>query len=223
MTRKMKVFAWDFHGTLEQGVEVGFWHILKQIALRRKIAENFTLSEVRKLYGTSIGSYLKHFFPEANDNEIKQMMAEVVEIQTHGHLKKYVTAAPGSIEILTKVRKAGHKNIVLSNSHPEHINPLIKIVRLEHLIEEVYAIDRHYTHKKIDPVREKTKVLKKLIKINKLKNGDLITIGDRATDIEAGIAAGATTYQFLRKGFPVDKTGADYKIYDFAEISREIY
>ncbi len=35
MRKGGKIFAWDFHGTLEQGTEVGFWHILKQIAKKR--------------------------------------------------------------------------------------------------------------------------------------------------------------------------------------------
>lgn len=123
----MKIFAWDFHGTLEQGVEVGFWHILKLIAKDHGIQENFKLTEVRRLYGTSVGSYLKHFFPSASEDEIKRMMADVAAIQNQEHLKKYVKAANGAIPILTKIKIAGHKNIVLSNSHPKHINPLIKI------------------------------------------------------------------------------------------------
>jgi len=31
MTKKQKLFAWDFHGTLEQGTEVGFAEILREI------------------------------------------------------------------------------------------------------------------------------------------------------------------------------------------------
>lgn len=218
----MKIFAWDFHGTLEQGVEVGFWHILKKLAKAKKIQGDFKLVEVRRLYGTSVGAYLKHFFPQADDNEIKNLMSEVAAIQSQDHLKKYVTAAPGAIDVLTKIKKAGHKNIVHSNSHPEHIIPLIKIVGMEHLIDAVYAIDRHYTHKKIDPVKEKIKVLTRLIGENKLASGELIVIGDRATDVDAGIAVDAITYQFLRKGFPIDKTTADYKIYNFEEVLKEI-
>ncbi len=155
----MKIFAWDFHGTLEQGVEVGFWHILKQLAAVGNIKEDFKLDEVRKLYGITVGSYLKHFFPKSSEGEIREMVADVARIQNQSHLKKYVKAAPGAIEVLTKIKEAGHKNIVLSNSHPKHITPLIRIVGMKDLIEEVYAIDRHYTHKKLDPVVEKTILL----------------------------------------------------------------
>lgn len=222
MKLKFKIFAWDFHGTLEQGVEVGFLHILKQIAREHRIRENFKLSEVRRLYGTSVGGYLKHFFPYTSKDGIKQMIAEVAAIQTQEHLKKYATAATGAIEVLTKIKEAGHKNVVVSNSGLEHINLLIEIVGMRDLIDQVYAIDRHYTHEKIDSVREKTKVLKRLVKENQLGSGDFIAIGDRATDINAGISAGAITYQYLRRGFPIDETGANYKIYDFPEILREI-
>lgn len=217
---KFKIFAWDFHGTLEQGVEVGFWHILKKIAKKHKIKENFKLSEVRKLYGITVADYLRHFFPQVAD--ISDIMKEAATIQNQSHLKKYVTVAPGAIEALTKIKQAGHKNVIVSNSHPKHIKPLVKIVGMDKLIDEIYAIDRHYTDKKLDPIVEKTKVLINLIKENGLADGQLIAIGDRASDINAGITAGAITYQYLRRGFPIDKTAADYKIYDFAEILKEI-
>ena len=222
MNKSPKFFAWDFHGTLERGVEIGFWHILKRIAKKRGIKENFELAEVRQLYGTSVSDYLGHFFPKSTNSEIAQMMVDVAKIQNQSHLKKYVTAAPGAIEVLTKIKKAGHKNIIISNSHPKHIKPLVKIIGIINLVDEIYAIDRHYTHKKLDPVKEKTKILRQLIKDNGLKKGQLIAIGDRASDINAGLAAGVITYQFLRRGFPNDKTAANYKIYDFSEILKEI-
>ena len=219
---KFKIFAWDFHGTLERGVEVGFWRILKEVAKARGISENFKLSEVRKLYGITVADYLRHFFPESNPAEIRQMMADVARTQNQTHLKKYVRAAPGAIEILAKIREAGHKNIILSNSHPDHINPLLEIVGMKKLIDEVYAIDRHYTHKKLDPVVEKTKVLRKLVKEYGLRAGQLIAIGDSESDIAAGTRAGAVTYQYIRRGFPLRETEATHKMYHFQQLLSEI-
>ena len=111
---------------------------------------------------------------------------------------------------------------MLSNSHPKHIEPLISLVGIKDLISHVYAIDRHYSHKIQNPTEEKTKILRKIIKKRNLKRGQLIAIGDKAADVNSGIAVGAITYQYLRKGFPTDKTRADYKIYDLREILREI-
>lgn len=217
-----KLFAWDFHGTLEEGVEVGFWQILKQLRKKYKTSVKITLPAVRKKYGVSVANYLRYFFPECNTSQIKAMMKKVAEIQNQKHLKKYVKPAPNAIKVLSKIKAAGGENIVVSNSHPNHINPLIDIVGMRPLIGEVYAVDRHYSVKKQDPTREKAKILKKIIQRGKVKRGQLIIIGDKANDINAGLAVNAVTYQYLRKGFPYDKTRADYKISDLRQILKEI-
>ena len=222
MTKNAKLFAWDFHGTLEEGVEVGFFEILKQLKKEYKTNVKITLSEVRKKYGISVADYLRYFFPQANLSQIKAMMKKIAHIQNQDHLKRFVKAAPYAVEVLEKIKNAGFENIVLSNSHPKHINPLIALVGMKNLISQVYAVDRHYNHKKQNPTAEKAKILRKIIKKENLKKGQLVTIGDKAADVNSGIAIGAVTYQYLRKGFPTDKTNANYKIYDLREILREI-
>ena len=222
MYKKTKIFAWDFHGTLEEGVEVGFFEILKQLQKNHKTDVKITLPEVRRKYGVSVANYLRHFFPRANLSEIKEMMKKIAQIQNQNHLKKYVRPAPKAIEVLSKIKEAGYDNVVVSNSHPKHIEPLIKIVGMNKLISQIFAIDRHYSHKRQDPTKEKIKIFKMIIKQRKLKSGQLIVIGDKAADVNAGRLAGAITYQYLRKGFPIDETEADYKIHELMEILREI-
>ena len=217
---KRELFAWDFHGTLERGVEIGFWHILKQLAKKWQIKEDFKLEEVRRLYGVSVFDYLHHFFPKSSHKQIKAMMVRVAQVQNQNHLKIYVTAAPGAIEILSKIKKAGHKNIVVSNSHPEHIWPLVKLVRMESLIDEIFAVDRHYTDRKIDVVYEKAKSIKNYAQKHKIEK--IIVIGDKPDDIQAGLSIGAITYQYKRPDFPPVKTHAHFQITDFMELLKEI-
>ena len=221
-TNKPKVFVWDFHGTLEEGVEIGFFEILKKLAKGNKAGRKITLSAVREKYGITVADYLRYFFPEANTSQIKKMMGEVAKIQNQNHLKKYVRPAPGAIEVLSKIKEAGYENVVVSNSHPKHIEFLIDIVGMKNLIDHVFAVDRHYSPKKQDPVKEKVKIFEAIIKRRKLKSRQLIAIGDKATDVNAGILAGATTYHYLPKKFPIDKTNADFKIHNLREILREI-
>lgn len=218
-----KIFAWDFHGTLERGVEVGFWHILKQIAKERRIRENFKLSEVRGLYGISVAEYLRHFFPQSSDLALRQMRARIAEVQNQKHLKKFVKPAPRAIEVLTKIKQAGHVNIVISNSSPKHIGPLVDVLGMKKLIEEIYAIDRHYSDAAEDPTEAKTRVLKDVIRRNNIGDGGLIVIGDRAVDINAGLSVGAITYQYLRADLQLEKTSAKYKLHDLREVLRESY
>ena len=222
MTKKPKLFAWDFHGTLEEGVEVGFFEILKQLQKNHKTDVKIALPEVRRKYGVSVANYLRHFFPRANLSEIKEMMKKIAQIQNQNHLKKYVRPAPKAIEVLSKIKEAGYDNVVVSNSHPKHIEPLIKIVGVNKPKSEILAIDRHNSHKRQNPTKEKIKIFKMIIKQRKLKSGQLIVIGDKAADVNAGRLAGAITYQYLRKGFPIDETEADYKIHELMEILREI-
>src|SRR3990167_775088 len=160
MTKNAKLFAWDFHGTLEEGVEVGFFEILKQLKKEYKTEVKITLSEVRKKYGVSVADYLRHFFPKANLSQIKTMMKKIAQIQNQEHLKKFVQPGPYAVEVLRKIKRAGFENIVLSNSHPKHIEPLIMLVGMKNLISKVYAVDRHYSHKKQNPTEEKAKILK---------------------------------------------------------------
>ena len=179
MTKKQKLFAWDFHGTLEEGVEVGFFEILQQLKKEYKTDVKITLSEVRKKYGVSVADYIRYFFPKANLSQIKAMMKKVAQIQNQDHLKKFVKPSPHALEVLGKIKKEGFENIVLSNSHPKHIEPLISLVGIKDLISHVYAIDRHYSHKIQNPTEEKTKILRKIIKKRNLKRGQLIAIGDK--------------------------------------------
>ena len=216
------LFVWDFHGTLEEGVEVGFCDLLKQLSKIYPTDVAINLKGVRQLYGTSIADYLRHYFPKYKLADIKNMMDKIAHKQSQNHLKKYVVAAPHAAFVLAKIKKAGHKNIIVTNSHLGHINPLIDIVGICKLIDEVFAIDRHYTYEKIDPVKEKAKILQQLSKDYQIPNSRIIAIGDSHTDINAGLAAGVITYQFINRHFPPVKTNAKYKIMDLREILKEI-
>ena len=97
MTKNAKLFAWDFHGTLEEGVEVGFFEILKQLKKEYKTNVKITLSEVRKKYGISVADYLRYFFPQANLSQIKAMMKKIAHIQNQDHPHLHLINLPNLI------------------------------------------------------------------------------------------------------------------------------
>ena len=70
MTKAKKLFAWDFHGTLEEGTEIGFARILKQLSKDFGINREIEIAEVKKLFGQSIKNYLRHFFPEIKNSTV---------------------------------------------------------------------------------------------------------------------------------------------------------
>ncbi|MBI2598698.1 hypothetical protein HYW40_00550, partial [Candidatus Curtissbacteria bacterium] len=50
----------------------------------------------------------------------------------------------------------------------------------------------------------------------------VIVIGDRKTDIDAGRMVGAITVQYIKRDFPIDPTDADYKIKNLREVLKLI-
>lgn len=217
-----KLFAWDFHGTLEQGTEVGFADILKILTREFGIKKKIHLKDVRRLFGASITAYLKHFFPKTSVKTIEAMRTRIAEVQNQEHLAKFVTVAPYAKEILTKIRRTGHKNIVVSNSHSRHIEMWIETVGLDGLFDEVFALDRHNKAFNVDMTKEKAKAIKSFAQKHRIAKNNIVVVGDRATDINAGLLVGATTYQYVRRGFTVDKTNAHFKISDLRDVLKEI-
>lgn len=220
MSTKPKLFAWDFHGTLEEGTEVGFAQLLKIVAKEFKLPRRIDIRRVRKLFGSSITEYLKTFFPEASDELVVLMRNKIAEIQTQEHLALFVKPAPNATDVIRRIKSARHKNIVVSNSQQNHIETLINVVGMANLFDGIFAIDKHYKNFKADTVKEKARAIKKFAKENRLS--EIIVIGDRPGDIEAGLAVGALTIQYERQGFPKFKTGAHHVISDLREVLRHI-
>lgn len=226
-----KLFAWDFHGTLEKGTEVGFADILRELARGYKIRREITLGEVRRLFGISVAQYLRHFFPKATEKVLGEMRNKIRDIQAVDHLGQYVTAADGALAVLSQIKAAGHTNIVVSNSSLKHISMMIRVVGMELLIDEVFAMDRHFRTSNVGLARldlltrlaeQKAEAILKFAKAHKFTSDRIIVIGDRGPDVDAGILIGATTYQYTRRGFVHDQTEATYKISDLREVLREI-
>jgi len=222
MTKNSKLFAWDFHGTLETGTEVGFAEILRKLARENNYKTTIRLVEVRKLFGISILDYLRHFFPKLTHDELYEYRNQIRDRQNRKHIEKYVKPAPYAHEVLRKINAAGHKNIVVSTSSKPHILRFLEIVDLTEYFDEIFGTDRHALDKEFDIVSEKAKVINSFAKKQKIPAKNMVVIGDREGDIDAGILLGAKTYQYIQPEIPHVATRADFKIYDLREILREI-
>ncbi len=220
--KKIKLFAWDFHGTLEQGTEVGFVEILRKLAREINYETKIELEEVRKLFGISVLDYLKHFFPKLSNNEIVNLREKVRRSQNRRHIAQWIKPAPHAHEVLSKIKQAGHRNIVISTSSQKHITHFLRSVGLLEYFDEVFGIDRHALEGGFDIASEKAKAIASYAKKHNIDPKDTIVIGDRPGDINAGLLLGAKTYQYIQRGFPDIKTDARYKITNLRKILREI-
>ena len=219
---KAKLFAWDFHGTLEQGTEVGFAVILRKLAQEINYQTIIELEEVRRLFGVSILDYLKHFFPKLSNTEILELRNQIRDRQNRKHIEKYIKAAPWAHEVLAKIQKAGHKNIIVSTSSQPHIKRFLRVVKVTKYFDGVFGIDRHSLDGEFDIAALKAKAIKSFAQNHEIDSSQVIVIGDRPGDIDAGLLLNATTYQYVSKFFPDVKTNAKYKITDLRKVLREI-
>lgn len=220
MSKKPKLFAWDFHGTLEQGTDVGFTQILRVLSKEYLIVKRIELVEVRKLFGSSIMDFLHYFFPGFDDKTYNLMRSRIAEVQNQEHIARYIKPSPHATQVLKKIKSLGHKNIVVSNSHPRHIGHFLDAIGIGTLFDEIFAIDRHYSGIRFNPAAQKAKSIKSFADKNGIDK--IIVIGDAQTDIEAGHKVGAITIQYIRTGFPKVKTRAHYKITDLRDVLKHI-
>ena len=128
MIKDSKLFAWDFHGTLEQGTEVGFAEMLRKLARENNYKTTIKLAEVRKLFGISILDYLRHFFPKLSDKEIYELRTQIRDRQNRKHIEKYIKPAPFAHDVLENIKAVGHKNIVVSTSSRPHITRFLEVI-----------------------------------------------------------------------------------------------
>lgn len=218
----MKLFAWDFHGTLEQGTEIGFAHLLSDLAKSINYPIKVELEEVRKLYGISILDYLKHYFPKLSNEELVKLREKIRTIQNIKHIARFIKPAPYAELVLGKIKKAGHKNIIVSTSSQKHIGRFLKVVKLHKYIDEVFGIDRHSLDGEFNIAEEKSKAIIAYAEKFNIDKPRITVIGDREGDVNAGLMIGAKTYQYINPDFPKIKTNADYKIRDLRKILKEI-
>lgn len=218
----MKLFAWDFHGTLEQGTEVGFAHLLSDLAESIDYPIKVELEEVRKLYGISILDYLKHYFPKLSNEELVSVRRKLKTLQNSQQFSKYIKPAPYAGIVLSKIKKAGYQNIIVSTSAQRHVVRFLKVVKLHKYFDEVFGIDRHSLDGEFNIAEEKSKAIKAYAEKFNIDKPHITVIGDREGDINAGIMIEAKTYQYINPDFPKIKTNADYKIRDLRKILQEI-
>lgn len=222
MKGKIKLFAWDFHGTLEQGTEVGFMEILKKLAKENNYDAKIELEEVRKLFGISILDYIRHFFPKLSNEEVYEFRNQIRDRQNRKHIEKWVKPAPYAHDVLAKIQDSGHKNIIVSTSSQPHIKRFLQVVKVTKYIDGVFGIDRHALEGEFDIPTLKAEAIKSFAQNHGIEPAETIVIGDRPGDVDAGILIGAKTYQYIQPHFPNVKTKADYKITDLRKILKEI-
>ncbi len=212
-----KLFVWDFHGVLEKNNEHAVIEVTNQVLEEFGAKDRLDIELCKKLYGRKWHVYFKKLHPEADDAQLLKMVERGVEIsQETDVIYRHIKPMDYSHEVLDKIKKAGHDNIILSNTHPKALDKYLDSVKIMHFIDHKIGADGH---SKINHENSKISLLGEFIKSKKYEK--IIVIGDRDTDIEVGKSIGAVTYFFLNGNNKPCKE-ADYCIDDLRDVLKEV-
>ncbi len=167
MTNNQILFSWDFHGVLEKGNEYSVQAlcnlVLKEFGQNRQM----TLAETINWYGLSWYDYFKLLAPKGDQKLWKDMVKRTFSFQDKGWkiIKNNLKPREFAKEVLSTIKKEGHANILLSNTHPTHIRPFTDLLDLTKYFDHIIGVDTHRESrlgKEIDSV--KTQVLYNFLK-----------------------------------------------------------
>lgn len=215
----MKLFVWDFHGTLEKDNEGAVLEISNKVLKKLGYKQRLTQKDNFMLYGKKWSDYFAYLLP--NEREETHFFIQQKCIEYEGKhpeiIKGLIKPNDYAHEVLSKIKKV-HKQILVSNMSDVGLKRFMSAVNMRKYFpkDSMFATNSY---------KKQIKLTKREVLTNYLKGkkfNKVITIGDTKVDVEMGKAVGATTYLYVHPGREFVNIDADYKIRDLREVLREV-
>ncbi len=209
----MKLFIWDFHGTLEQGNELAVLEMSNTVLEKNGFKERFTIEKCQNLYGKKWHEYFEHLLPNQLPNLHLKLQREcfAFSIANPQIIAKYIKPVNYSLEVLESIKKENDQ-ILVSNTKPKSLKIFMESVGITHIFPKgkAFATNSHIKHK------SKLEIVKKYLYAKDYH--EIITIGDSPEDVEFGLKIGAKTFLYTHPGQAFKSSNPHYKINDLREI-----
>jgi phosphoglycolate phosphatase-like HAD superfamily hydrolase len=216
-----KLFVWDFHGTLEKGNELAALEISNRVLQQFGYTVRFSEQEGRDLYGKKWYEYFEYLLPdEPHDTHVELQHASFTFPGGQEIVRQHLQRNDFASEVLEAVVRAGHDQIVISNTNPEAILDFIDAAQLTDYFgpHNTFAVMAHLREVK----RPKSDVLKEYLagKNSYHEYHELITIGDSLKDMELVSGAAGRGYLLRRPGheIPISDVQPHIRIIDSLQI-----
>jgi len=201
MIEAMKLFVWDFHGTLEQGNELAALEISNAALAKLGFKERFTEEQAVTLYGKKWYEYFEFLLPEEPHETHMRLQEMSFAWPTHDEvIAKYIRPNDYVDEVLGAIRTKGHDQIVISNTNKTALPIFLRLTGLDkHFNDQramaVMAHTREVKRSKVDVVQDYLATLD--------ARPELIVIGDSAKDMQLAEDLGAKGYWYRHPHHPV--------------------
>lgn len=214
----MKLFVWDFHGVLEKDNDLAVLDISNRVLEEAGYSERFTPKDNQKYYGLKWHQYFERLLPNLTNAEHVALQAACFKFAEENLdiLAKHIKPADHALEVLAAIKKAGHDQIILSNTRPSDLIWFVNAVHMSKYFPEnkLFGVNAHEKH------GIKKDALKHYLEGKKFD--DLIIVGDSASDMDLAEVAGGTTYFYNHPHLTHKEAPADHKIKDLRQILKEL-
>ena len=127
----MKLFIWDFHGTLEKGNERGVIVLSNEALKQRGYTERFGTGHIRQLYGKKWYEYFAHLLPHESPEVHLQLQKDCFSLHEKRPdiIRNHVAPNDHARAVLSAIG-AQHDQILISNTLPRHVAEFLDMTLL---------------------------------------------------------------------------------------------
>ncbi len=214
----MKLFVWDFHGTLEKGNELAAGEISNKTLEAFGYSQRFTIEDGFKLYGKNWYEYFEYLLPEEPHEKHLELQAASFKCSNASPeiIAKYITPNDHAHDVLEAIKEAGHCQILISNTTPQSIKIFLNAVDMARFFPEGYVFAANGHSRAAGKI--KNEILLDFLREKKFE--EIIVIGDSKKDIN--LIDGCVSYLYAHPGRTFRASEADYKIRNLREVLKEL-
>jgi phosphoglycolate phosphatase-like HAD superfamily hydrolase len=199
-----KLFVWDFHGTLEKGNELAVIEVTNNALEKHGFTERLNKEDAFRLYGIKWYEYFEYLLPDES-HETHVMLQHtcfewpnVFEI-----IGKYLQPNDHALTVLSSIKKAGHDQILISNTSVDALPQFVSLARMEEFFDtnNTFAVMAHTKEVK----RTKRHVLEEYLTAQPFSYDQIISIGDSLKDIALADDVQSRAFLYRHPGLNTEK------------------
>lgn len=171
---KKLTIIWDWNGTLLDDVALNC-DIMNRMLHKRGKAPITNLEVYRQIFGFPIKGYYERAGFDFAKEDYGMVADEYMALYRRDSMA--CRLFPGAEEILSKLRRDGIRQVILSASQKDCLTEQLAHLGIGHLFDEVLALDHCLAHGKVELAEE-------WMKENSLSGKNLFFVGDTLHDHE---------------------------------------
>ncbi|MCI0442201.1 HAD hydrolase-like protein [bacterium] len=210
----VKLFVWDFHGTLEKGNEQAVLEITNDVLKKFGFARRMTGAESEFLYGRKWNEYFSFLLPGEPEETCRALATACREVaRAHPEILTRNIMPNDHAHTVLEAIDGKHIQIAISNTTPTGIDMYLKAVNMKRFFPDGCAFG--VVHPSFSGSRTKVEALKEFLNGREFEN--IVAIGDSAHDM-----IGSVNYLYAHPDRKHRDCEAHYRINDLREVLKEL-